>query len=94
VYPEFPTGNGKIDIIIKYSGKTYGIELKSYTDETAYKDALTQAARYGMQLGLSEIFLIFFVENIDDENRRKYEADYQDNTSQTKVMPIFIGTEI
>jgi hypothetical protein len=34
------------------------------------------------------------VENIDDENRRKYEADYQDNTSQTKVMPIFIGTEI
>jgi hypothetical protein len=94
VYPEFPTGNGKIDIIVKYSGKSYGIELKSYADETAYRDALIQAARYGKQMGLSEISLIFFVEYIDDENRRKYETDYQDNSLQTKVMPIFIGTEI
>ncbi|MGE0084011.1 MAG: AAA-like domain-containing protein [Desulfococcaceae bacterium] len=92
VYPEFPTGNGKIDIIIKYSSKTYGLELKTYTDETAYRDALTQAAQYGRQLRLAEIFLIFFVEYIDDENRRKYEADYQDKVSQTKVVPVFIET--
>ena len=30
VWPEFPTDNGKIDIIIKYNSKIYGIELKSY----------------------------------------------------------------
>ncbi len=92
VYPEFPTGNGKIDIIIKYREKTYGIELKSYTDETAYRDALIQAAQYGRQLRLAEIFLIFFVEYIDDENRRKYEADYQDKVSQTKAVPVFVET--
>jgi hypothetical protein len=92
VYPEFPTGNGKIDIIIKYRDKTYGLELKTYTDETGYRDAIIQAARYGKQLGLSEIFLIFFVEYVDDENRKKYEADYYDKDSETKVMPIFIET--
>ena len=32
VYPEFPTGNGKIDLIVNYAGKTYGIEVKSYVN--------------------------------------------------------------
>ncbi|OQX05786.1 MAG: hypothetical protein BWK80_51715, partial [Desulfobacteraceae bacterium IS3] len=92
VYPEFPTGNGKIDIIIRYKEKVYGIELKTYTDESGYKDALIQAAGYGKQLGLSEIYLVFFVEYIDDENRLRYEADYQDKITGVKVMPIFAET--
>ena len=94
VYPEFPTGNGKIDIMIRYRGKIYGIELKSYSDESGYRDALIQAAGYGKQLGLSEIYLVFFVEYIDDENRSKYEADYSDKTTGIKVMPIFAETGI
>ncbi len=92
VYPEFPTGNGKIDIIIRYREKIYGIELKTYTDESGYKNALIQAAGYGKQLGLSEIYLVFFVEYIDDENRSRYEADYSDKTTDVKVMPIFAET--
>jgi len=94
VYPEFPTGNGKIDIFIRYKTNLYGIELKSYTDESGYRDALIQAAGYGKQLGLSEIYLVFFVEYIDDENRSKYEADYSDKTAGIKVMPIFAETGI
>ncbi|MCP4132738.1 MAG: hypothetical protein GY754_17365, partial [bacterium] len=47
VLPEFPTGNGQIDILLKYKDRLYGIELKSYTDQTGYTKALTQAARYG-----------------------------------------------
>jgi len=30
VCPEFPTGNGKIDILIQYSERLYGIEVKSF----------------------------------------------------------------
>ena len=26
IYPEFPTGNGKIDLIVQYAGKMYGLE--------------------------------------------------------------------
>jgi hypothetical protein len=92
VYPEFPTGNGKIDLIVKYAGKTYGIELKSYTDRPGYKEALKQAAKYGKQLKLKEISLIFFVESIDDDSRVKYEVDSEDPETKVKVLPVFVET--
>ncbi len=93
VFPEFPTGNGKIDIIIKYAERMYGIEVKSFTNLPGYKEALKKAAEYGKRLGLSEIHLVFFVERIDDENRRKYEKDYADEASGVDVRPIFVETE-
>ncbi|MCP4146165.1 MAG: AAA family ATPase [bacterium] len=92
VFPEFPTGNGKIDLLIKHNNSTYGIELKSYTDHTGYRLALEQAARYGKQLGLSEIFLVIFVESINDQNRQTYETVYHDKTTQVAINPIFITT--
>ena len=92
VYPEFPTGNGKVDLIIKYAGQTYGLELKSYTDTFDYQSALKQAARYGRQLHLSEISLLFFVEVIDEASRKKYELPYVDAEMGITVVPIFIGT--
>ena len=92
IYPEFPTGNGKIDLIVKYKGKTYGIELKTYTDRPGYNEALKQAALYGKQLKLKEISLIFFVESINDENRKKYESVFEDPDTNVKVIPIFVET--
>ncbi len=90
VYPEFPTGNGQIDLIIKYRGQVYGLEVKSYTDKPDYDRALGQAARYGRKLGLSEITLAFFIEAIDDDNRSKYEAVYVDEESGITVKPVFV----
>ena len=92
VRPEFPTGNGKIDLLIEYRGKMYGIEVKSYTDESGYHEALDQAADYGKKLGLPEIALVFFVEYVDADNRKKYEKDYQDKETGVKVMPVFVET--
>jgi hypothetical protein len=92
IYPEFPTGNGKIDLIIKYREITYGIELKTYTDISGYKEALKQAAKYGKHLGLNKISLIFFVETIDDKNREKYEAVFEDEKTGVKVEPVFVAT--
>jgi hypothetical protein len=92
VVPEFPTGNGKIDLIITHAGKTYGVELKSYTNERNYKDALIQAAKYGKQLELTEISLVFFVEQVDEKTRKKYEKEYTDKETKVTVKPIFIET--
>jgi hypothetical protein len=93
VYPEFPTGNGKVDILIKYAGQVYALEVKSYADELAYRAALQQAAAYGRQLGLTEIVLAFFVERVDDASRQKYEAIYLDPTTGVAVRPAFVQTE-
>jgi hypothetical protein len=92
VFPEFPTGNGKIDLLISYKDKTYGIELKSFTDHSGYKNALMQAAHYGRQLGLNQIFLVFFLENIDQKNRETYEVPFQDPLHHIEVIPIFVQT--
>ena len=93
VIPEFPTGNGKIDLIINYAGQTYGLEVKSYANEAAYKKAITQAARYGQQLELSQISLVFFVEAIDDPNRQKYEVLTVDAETGVSVEIVFVATE-
>jgi len=92
IYPEFPTGNGKIDMIIKYSDRMYGIELKSYTNANAYKEAISKAALYGKQLQLNKIALVFFVEYIDDDSRNRYETDYQDQDTGVTVEIIFVAT--
>jgi len=91
-YPEFPTGNGKVDILMRYAGQAYGLEVKSYRTPRQYREALRQAAAYGQQLGLSEITLAFFVEQVDDASRQKYEVRYVDAVTGVAVMPVFVVT--
>jgi len=92
VWPEFPTGNGKIDILIRYAACMYALELKTWTDERGYREAVAQAAHYGKQLGLAEISLVFFVESIDDGNREKYEKNHRDEESGVTVETVFAAT--
>jgi hypothetical protein len=90
VFPEFPTGNGQIDLMIKHSGQIYGLEVKSFTNLPKYKKALKQATRYAQQLSVREIWLILFVEFVDDENRQKYEKAYYDEETGITVNPVFV----
>lgn len=92
VYPEFPTGNGKIDLIITYSQHRTGLELKSFTNERSFRDALQKAAQYGDQLGLKEIYLVCFIEYIEKETRKTFEIHYLDNATGVNVVPVFIVT--
>jgi hypothetical protein len=92
VLPEFPTGNGKLDLLIRYAGRVYGLEVKSYVDAYEYRRALRQAARYGRSLGLEEMTLALFVEGIDEESRARYEVAYEDEESDVVVHPVFIET--
>lgn len=92
VWPEFPAGNGAVDILIKYAGRLYALELKSYTDKAGFGKALDQAAKYGKQLALLEISLVFFVEYIDEANREKYEQRYPNAETGVTVSAIFVET--
>ncbi len=92
VWPEFPTGNGKLDLFIRYAGQLYGLEVKSFVSAYEYRKALRQAARYGRQLDLTEITLALFVEAVDDANRTRYEAVYEDEETGVTVRPVFVVT--
>jgi hypothetical protein len=93
VFPEFPTGNGKVDLIIRYAGRRYVVEVKSFSTQHSYRKALGQAARYAQQLGLDEITLALFIDiQVDDANRAKYEAVYEDAETGVTVHPVFVET--
>ncbi|MCP5106897.1 MAG: hypothetical protein GY950_26165, partial [bacterium] len=98
IYPEFPTGNGKIDLLIRYTSNnktiTHGIELKSFTDQPGYRESLQQTAHYGHQLGLREIYLVSFIESIDEASQKKFQTPYVDPRNSVTVYPIFIQTGI
>jgi len=94
VWPEFPTGNGKIDILLTYRGQMYGLELKTFADVAEYRNALAQAAQYGKQLQLAEITLLFFIESISDEHRQKFETPCLDSATGVTVTPVFVETGV
>jgi hypothetical protein len=92
IVPEFPTGNGAIDLLIRYAGQLFGLELKSFANRASYRQALTQTATYGKKLGMTEIWLVLFVEVVDDQNRQLFEMDYTDNKTGVVVHPLFVQT--
>ncbi|GAK52630.1 hypothetical protein U14_03882 [Candidatus Moduliflexus flocculans] len=94
VWPEFPTGNVKIDILIAYRGHMYGLELKTFADVAEYRNALAQAAQYGKQLRLAEITLLFFIESISAKHRETYERPLLDEQTGVTVTPVFIETGV
>ncbi|OQY56277.1 MAG: hypothetical protein DRR08_02540 [Candidatus Parabeggiatoa sp. nov. 2] len=92
VQPEFPTGNGSIDLLIRHAGQLFGLELKSFADQQQYREALKQAAKYGQQLGLTSIWLVLFIEAVDEKNRQRFEIDYTDKKRGVTVHPLFVQT--
>lgn len=92
VWPEFPTGNGKVDILIRHARQMYAVEVKSFKDDYHYQLALRQATDYADQLGVKTITLVLFIEAVDEANRRKYETVYSDTETGVVVEPRFVVT--
>ena len=94
IYPEFPTGNGKVDLLIQHSSRLYALEIKSFVNRREYRKALVQAAKYAQQLHLPEIALILFVAYASEEHRREFEATYVDQDTGVTVQPVLITTGV
>ena len=89
VIPEFPTGNGKIDLILKYRNNTYALELKSFSDMYDFSEGIEQAAEYGRQLGLKEVALLVFIE-LTPAEAKQLEKVVEKNGVNVTVLPIGI----
>ncbi|NIM16880.1 MAG: hypothetical protein GTO45_33265 [Candidatus Aminicenantes bacterium] len=87
VIPEFLTGNGKIDLVLKYREQVYALELKSFRDMYDYRRGIEQAADYGKQLGLKEIVLLVFVE-LKEEEVKELEQEIEKPGIKMIVIPI------
>jgi len=67
IVPEFPTGNGKVDLHIKWQNRAYILEVKSFRDAYLVKQDRLQTLRYAKQLGLSEALLVIFVDGVPQD---------------------------
>jgi hypothetical protein len=66
ISPEFPTGNGKVDLHIVYEGKKGIIEVKSFTNLKASGRARKQAAAYAKQTGYPDVTIAMFAPFTDE----------------------------
>jgi hypothetical protein len=61
ITPEFPTGNGKVDLLIRHEDRAGVIEVKSFTQRWELPSQKEQAARYARSRGLAAATLVLFV---------------------------------
>ncbi len=89
VSPEFPTGNGRVDLHLKCGEKRGIIEVKSFRSRSETEAARVQAARYAARLGLKSVTLAVFVP-VEDEDVLK-QLSGQTTTDRIEVTVSAIG---
>ena len=86
--PEFPTGNGKVDIHIRCNGKKGIIEVKSFVDMYETRKGTEQAAAYARSLNLNSVTLALFVPVDDEVVLAKLSGEHQSNGVTVTVVAI------
>jgi hypothetical protein len=61
VSPEFPTGNGKVDLHLRCGDKRGIIEVKSFTNIYQARDDRHKAAEYATNLGFDKVTMAIFI---------------------------------
>ncbi|KPA12958.1 hypothetical protein MHK_006834 [Candidatus Magnetomorum sp. HK-1] len=92
IIPEFPTGNGKVDLHIKCKQDKKGlIEVKSFVNPLKVNDALIQASEYALQTSYSEITIAMFAPFNDDAVLNKISISKMINNVNVNVVAIGQG---
>ncbi len=77
VSPQFPTGNGTVDLVLRWEAHVGVIEVKSFVNMYELGQGQKQAAEYAVKLGLSAATLAVFVPVTDEEVLRKLSGHKQ-----------------
>jgi len=75
VSPEFPTGNGRVDLHLKCGEKSGIIEVKSFTDLSELTASKGKAANYAVKTGLTSVTIAVFVPESDEKILQKLSGD-------------------
>ena len=89
VSPELPTGNGKVDLLLRTRHQRAVIEVKSFRGAADVLLSRKQAARYAKTQGLSAATLAVFVPVSDEEVLRKLSGD--EVIDGVRVITVTIG---
>ena len=88
ITPEFPTGNGRVDIHIRCKDIEGVIEVKSFRDMRTLEQSKYQASKYAKKLGLKEILLVVFVYGVEEEEALVLRDDIEIEGVKVMVEPV------
>ncbi|MCI4625139.1 MAG: ATP-binding protein [Candidatus Magnetoovum sp. WYHC-5] len=88
ISPEFPTGNGKVDLHINCGNQEGIIEVKSFTNVSKIKDNVAQAAQYAKQLNKDSVTIALFIPSNDAKIQEQLFGKYLLNNTTVTVVPI------
>jgi len=90
VMPEFPTGNGKVDLHINCKQDKKGlIEVKSFVNPLKVKGSIIQASEYALQTNYPEITIAMFAPFTDEDVLNKISVSK--TVENVKVNVVVIG---
>ena len=90
IVPEFPTGNGKVDLHIRCGEKMGIIEIKSFENMAKLKKGIEQAGRYGKQMGIEEVVLALFLTGVTEEEAMSLQKTEEIDGVNVIVEPVVI----
>jgi len=88
ISPEFPTGNGKVDLHLKCRDKLGIIEIKSFRSHAGTQTGILQAASYARNLNLNSVTLALFVPVDDEVVLAKLSGEHQSDGVTVTVVAI------
>lgn len=89
VSPEFPTGNGKVDLHLRCGDKRGIIEVKSFTDIYQAKSDRKKAAQYAKDLGFETVTMAIFIPVLEETVLEKLSE--QEIIDDVQVTVVAIG---
>ena len=90
VSPEFPTGNGRVDIHLRCNGKEGVIEVKSFRDMHTLEQSIVQASEYAKRLNFSSIVLVVFLTGVEEDEVMQLKAKRNIGDIMVYVEPVVI----
>jgi len=67
IVPEFPTGNGRVDLHVRCNSKEGIIEVKSFSRRKKLEQGKLQAANYAQKLGINKVVIVVFVHGVEEK---------------------------
>jgi len=88
ISPEFPTGNGKVDLVVRSRDGMGVIEVKSFVDMYELAQGHAQTAGYAKKLGLSEATMAVFVPAPEAEIPKEIGGEVVIDGVTVRVVPL------
>ena len=91
IVPEFPTGNGRVDLHIRCKEQEGIIEVKSFRDMATLKQGKLQAAHYAKKLGINNVVIVVFVHGVEEKEAEILKDDRTIEGVRIITEPVVFG---